>query len=70
MAIPVTVPARPGEPPMLTLHLTVEELLNVMDRHLRRMSASGSLLVEFSTTRHHGPRGLTTTIHCVEDPST
>lgn len=64
---PLIVPARPGEAPFLTLHLTVDELTNIYHRHLSRIAQSGSLLVEFRSTRHNSHRGLTTTIHAVED---
>jgi len=63
---PITVPARQGEPPMLTLHLTVDECVNIIRRHLSRIAESGNLAVEFRSTRHNGGRGLTTTIHCTE----
>ncbi len=63
---PVTVPARQGETPMLTLHLSVDETINIIRRHLVRIAESGNLAVEFRSSRHNGGRGLTTTIHCTE----
>ncbi len=65
--LPVVVPARPGEPPMLTLHLTIEETVNIIYRHLSRIAVSGDLLVEFRTSRLKGRKGLVTTIHAEED---
>lgn len=65
---PVIVPARVGEPPMLELRLTVSETVNIIERHLNRIAASGRLRVEFRSTRsQRDGRGLTTTIHCVEE---
>ncbi len=63
----VTVPSSrlpTTDPPMLSLHLTIDELCNVIRRHLTRVAASGHLRVEFRTSHQHG---LTTTIHATED---
>lgn len=62
----VTVPALPGQAPMLELRLSIPETLHVIERLLERSAASGRLSVEFRTQRHPGGRGLTTIVHCVE----
>lgn len=67
MKHPVVVPAKPGEAPFLTLHLTTDEICNIIHRHLTRVAENGTFVVEFRSTRNAGHRGLTTTIHAIAE---
>lgn len=68
VTIPVTVPARGDEPPYLELHMTIDDLMVILRKHIERSVIAGNVLVQLRVERRPGqPRGLTTTIHCVED---